>query len=432
MAGDLAAAYDWHMRAAARSVTRDIRASQTSWRRASEVADRLPARDTETLAKRIAARAQLCAVAWRSDATINATGFEELRDLCEISGDKTSLAIGMAGAVTATVFDRRYGDAARISTEHVRLLESIGDPILFVGLSIAPGNPLWQAGEVTMAMRLMDRAIELSDGNPSAANLVMGSPLAASHALRADCIMSLGLPGFVEEFDHAAAIAREADTTSYLAVLLWRTFAVLNSALAIEAHDFDEAREALCIAERSGDDFALNTARSVLAEALTFGDSGRSPESVLAELLQMREDVRNQSYANKIWVPRFDQLVAMLKARCGDDDSAIDLIRSVIDGDLAAGVIIATGAGTTLLVESLLRRGCPGDLEEAESAIARLAAELVDPGFVLHELPLLRMRALVAQARGDHAGYLDYRDRYRAMARRVDFKPHIEIAEAMD
>ena len=42
------------------------------------------------------------------------------------------------------------------------------------------------------------------------------------------------------------------------------------------------------------------------------------------------------------------------------------------------------------------------------------------------------MRALVAQSRGDHAGYLDYREQYRAMARRVDFKPHIAMAEAMD
>ena len=42
------------------------------------------------------------------------------------------------------------------------------------------------------------------------------------------------------------------------------------------------------------------------------------------------------------------------------------------------------------------------------------------------------MRALVAEARGDRASYVDYRDRYRAMARRVDFKPHIAMAEAMD
>lgn len=29
------------------------------------------------------------------------------------------------------------------------------------------------------------------------------------------------------------------------------------------------------------------------------------------------------------------------------------------------------------------------------------------------------------------ARYVEYRDRYREMARRVDFKPHIRVAEAM-
>ncbi|HEY5150520.1 MAG TPA: adenylate/guanylate cyclase domain-containing protein [Mycobacterium sp.] len=432
LAGDLLAAYDWHMRAATWSATRDIRAAQTNWRRARDVADRIPGEEPETLARRIVARASLCATAWRSDATITDTGFEELRELCEISGDTVSLAIGMAGAVTAVLFDRRYSDAARMGTEHIRLLEAIGDPTILIGLSMAAGNAKWQAGEVTAALRLMDRAIDLADGDPTVGNLVMGSPLAASHALRAGCIMSLGLPGLAEEFDLAATLAREIDTTSYLAVLLWRSFAYHNAALGSDAHDLDEAREALHIAERSGDDFALNTARSVLAVSLSYGDSGQSAESVESELLRMREDIQNQRYANQVWIPRFDQLVAIARARRGDDDGAIDLIRSVLDGDLAAGVTITAGPSTTLLVESLLRRGAPGDLEEAESAIARLAAQPVDPGFVLYELPLLRLRALVAEARGDHADYLDYRDQYRAMARRVDFKPHIAMAEAMD
>ena len=431
LAGDLAAAYDWHMRAAGWSVTRDIRASQTSWRRAREVADRIPGTAADTLAKRISARASLCAYAWRSDATITDTGFEELRGLCEITGDRTSLAIGMAGAVTAALFDRRYIDAAAISTELIQLLESIGDTTLIAGLAIAPGNALWQTGQVISAMRLIERAIELDGGDPAVGQLVMGSPLAVSRALRAGCRSALGLPGFAEEFDQAADLARDVDTTSYLTVLLFRYFTVLNSAIGVNSHDFEQANEALNIAERSGDDFALNTARSLRAMALAFGDVRESPENIELEVSRMRDDIRNQRYANAIWLPRFDQLVAMVKARRGDDDGAIDVIRSVIDADLAAGITIGAGPGTALLVESLLRRARPGDLEEAEAAIERLAAEPVDPEFVLYELPLLRMRALVAQARGDHAGYVDYRDRYRAMAHRVDFKPHIAVAEAM-
>ena len=54
------------------------------------------------------------------------------------------------------------------------------------------------------------------------------------------------------------------------------------------------------------------------------------------------------------------------------------------------------GPAVTALVESLLRRGADPDLAEAKAAIDRLAAVPTDPGFVLHELPLLRLRALLA------------------------------------
>ena len=44
---------------------------------------------------------------------------------------------------------------------------------------------------------------------------------------------------------------------------------------------------------------------------------------------------------------------------------------------------------------------------------------------------LLRLRALLAQAHGDDAAYRDYRDRYRAMATSLGFEGHMEWAEAM-
>jgi adenylate cyclase len=49
----------------------------------------------------------------------------------------------------------------------------------------------------------------------------------------------------------------------------------------------------------------------------------------------------------------------------------------------------------------------------------------------LHELPLLRLRALLARAKGDDTAYRDYRDRYRAMAESLGFEGHMKWAEAM-
>ncbi|MGO9155941.1 hypothetical protein, partial [Mycobacterium sp.] len=71
------------------------------------------------------------------------------------------------------------------------------------------------------------------------------------------------------------------------------------------------------------------------------------------------------------------------------------------------------------------------DIAEAQAAIDTLAAVPTDPGFVLHELPLLRMRALLARAHGDDDAYRDYRDRYRDMAKTLGFEGHIAWAEAM-
>ena len=85
---------------------------------------------------------------------------------------------------------------------------------------------------------------------------------------------------------------------------------------------------------------------------------------------------------------------------------------------------------TAALVESLLAWS-DADMQEAEAAIERLAAVPTDPGFVLNEIWLLRLRALLARAHGDDAAYRDYRDRYRAMATSLGFEGHMKWAEAM-
>jgi adenylate cyclase len=83
------------------------------------------------------------------------------------------------------------------------------------------------------------------------------------------------------------------------------------------------------------------------------------------------------------------------------------------------------------LVESLLRRGADADLQEAHAAVDRLAAVPTDHRFVLHEIWLQRLRALLARAHGDEAAYREYRDRYRAMATSLGFEGHMKWAEAM-
>jgi hypothetical protein len=89
------------------------------------------------------------------------------------------------------------------------------------------------------------------------------------------------------------------------------------------------------------------------------------------------------------------------------------------------------GPAITILVESLLARGGDADLLAVREVIDRLEAVPTEPGIVFYELPLLRLRALLARAHGDDTGYRDYRDRYRDMATTLGYEGHIAWAEAM-
>jgi hypothetical protein len=120
------------------------------------------------------------------------------------------------------------------------------------------------------------------------------------------------------------------------------------------------------------------------------------------------------------------------KARCGDRDEAIPLMRAAVDHRFREGQLLAYGIPAMgVLVETLLDRGAEGDVAEAAAAIERLAAAPSDDGLVVRDIWLLRLYALLARAHGDAATYARFRDRYRDMARTLGFEGHIGWAEAM-
>jgi hypothetical protein len=120
------------------------------------------------------------------------------------------------------------------------------------------------------------------------------------------------------------------------------------------------------------------------------------------------------------------------RARRGDRDGAIPLLRAAVDHVFREGQLLVWGIPATgVLVETLLERGADDDVAEAEAAIERLAAAQTDEGLVIREICLLRVRGLLARAHGDETAYRDYRDRYRAMATSLGFEGHMEWAEAM-
>ena len=130
-------------------------------------------------------------------------------------------------------------------------------------------------------------------------------------------------------------------------------------------------------------------------------------------------------------VPVAELWVARERARRGDRDAAIAVMRQAVDDLHQAGRPFFGVWGTGVLVETLLERGAEGDLAEAQEAIDWLANLPADEGWAMRDITLLRLRALLARAHGDDTAYRDYRDRYRAMATELGFEGHIAWAEAM-
>ena len=130
-------------------------------------------------------------------------------------------------------------------------------------------------------------------------------------------------------------------------------------------------------------------------------------------------------------VPVADLWAARERARRGQRDVAIPVMRNAA-GELQQAGRIGYGVwGTGVLVEALLERGAEGDVAEAEAQIDWLENLSADNGSAALEITLLRLRTLLAAARGDHAAYSDLASRYHAMAESLGYEGHTAFAEAM-
>ena len=220
-AGELRAAYGWHMRAAAWSTNRDLDAARLSWERARRIADALPADDPDQLSMRIAPRTMLCATDFQARTVQESRGrFAELRELCSAAGDKVSLAIGMTGLVTELCYAGRSREGARLASEQMALLESIGDPNLTMGLAFVALVNWFDAGEFGEVLRWSQTVVDLADGDPAkGAGFGFGSPLAIALAYRGTARWWLGRPGWRQDLHDAVAMARNSDPANFGAVV---------------------------------------------------------------------------------------------------------------------------------------------------------------------------------------------------------------------
>jgi hypothetical protein len=431
-AGDLHAAYGWHMRAATWATNRDISAARLSWERAAEIADALPADHPHRAAMRIAPRTMLCGTGWRVHANVAADRFDELRELCSAAGDKASLGIATAGLVVGYAHQDRVREASQLASEAWALAEAVGDATLTVGLSFPVIYGKIESAEWCDVLRWSQTVIDLADGDPSKGNFLVGSPLALAFASRGMARYFLGRPGWPEDLRHALAMARRADPASYAGVvgyvyLLGIPFGVLRP----DDRALHEIEDALRIAERSSDDVVVGFTQGTLGLALVHRQKAAERDRGRKLGAEVSEVFLNQRH-NLCDLPIVEVYLARERARGGDRDEAIPLMRAAGDHLFRDGRLLLWGVPATgVLVETLLDRCADGDLAEAEAAIERLASAPADEGLVMRDIWLLRLRALLARAHRDDAAYAQLRDRYRDMAKSLGFEGHIAWAEEM-
>ena len=431
-AGDLHAAYGWHMRAATWATNRDISAARLSWERAAGIADALPADHPHRAAMRIAPRTMLCGTGWRVHAGVAGDRFEELRELCSAAGDKASLGIATAGLVVGYAHQDRVGEASQLGSEAWALAESVGDATLTVGLSFPVIYGKIESAEWCDVLRLSQAVVDLADGDPSKGNFLVGCPLALAFASRGMARYFLGRPGWPDDLRHGVAMARRADPASYAGVvgyvyLLGIPFGVLRS----DDRALHEVENALRVAERSSDDVVVAFSQATLGVALvhrdTIAERGRG-QQLLAEV----GDVFRDRGHNLSDLPIVEVYSARETARQGDLDATIPVIRAAADHVFRQGHLLLWGIpATAVLVETLLDRGADGDVAEAEAAIERLAVAPADEGLVMRDIWSLRLRALLARARGDAVAYTHFRDNYRDLAKTLGYEGHIAWAETL-
>jgi class 3 adenylate cyclase len=429
-AGEARAAYDWHMRAGRWSTSRDISAARVSWERARRIADSLPDDDPERTAMRIATRTKLSGTAWRRQETNISTLVAELRELCGEAGDNASLAIGITALALQQGFGGHQLDASRSAAEAMALLMSVGDPTLSIGAASASASIRLETGHAADVLRWAEHIIEQVSGGTAGRGTGPGSPLIALALIfRGIARWWMGFEGWRQDVDGAAAMASRTGPITRPAVISWKYFdAVPHGVLLPDDAAVRELEGALEFAEATGEDTLVGNLMTTLGRVLVERESPEDRQRGAALLHEVRAMSGQQRYS-VTHVPVLDICIEREKVRAGYYSESIPAIRKALGSLFIEGQVLEAVWGTAVQVDALLSRNAAGDDAEACAAIDRLADLPDHVGGVMRDIWLLRLRALMARARGDNDAFRHYRDRHRAIVTPLGLEGHIQWAE---
>jgi adenylate cyclase len=415
-AGDLEAAHSWHMRAAERLKTVDMVGARTSWQRAREVADQIPAGKPGLLALMSAPRAMLAWTDWLVGADPDAdTCHTELRDLTAKSGDVLSLAMGIAGRMTALCTN--YGkpaEAVASATDLAHMIDDIdADAMLKVDLLFTVMWAQFLVCDYDSLFRTADRirAIAGTGVNSSVARAtaVSGtSRIVTGDAERGQRELSLG----IEQ-------ARETDPVTFAAVM---TLKCCLTAVGLEpptVSALEDAREALHRAEAYGDNFATACALWACGTVLLRLD--RRSERTAVEYLKSAREIINKHRTVVVALAPIEADLALIAAREGDVDGAIETMRTVIGRQLENFDVTFMGVTFPALIQLLVERGREDDLAEADMMVAGLEAQAAQLKLPAMQLCAAFCRIVIARTdEGRQTAERGYAEIAKSMSARGD------------
>jgi len=256
-AGELLEAARWHARAAEWSGYNDPTQALPHWTKVRELADGLPA-SSEGAELGLTARISLLNYGWRLGISHEEAEamFHEGEALAARTGDVRSGAflVAMWGAITG-LGDGNTREHVELATRALALAEEADAELVLATASMS--YAYWLSGEHARNMVVIDRAIELANGDPSlGAGMPLGCPLAWCIGWKGNLTVELG---DLDEGRHLIEQGRKlASDQDDIEVVGWTHMWAADWAFAAGETEsaLAHARQGVEIAERMGGSFS--------------------------------------------------------------------------------------------------------------------------------------------------------------------------------
>jgi adenylate cyclase len=423
-AGELVAAYQWHMRAAEWLRPRDLAAARTQWERARRIADQLPDDHGDAIAMRLAPRTMLISTTFFvGDEADTDERYREFRDLTMECGDLTSFAIGTAGRIWSyCVNDNRVPEAVALASEVEQIIDCVDCDVETKGIIlISLAYARFATCDFDSALEVIDVILALPHKEPIV-------EIAIADTLRG--VIEICLGDYEEGRRHlrkGTAEARVLSPVSYASALAyWVT--LLAAVGTYEADQLlDEMRELLRRAESFGDVFGIIAAQWAYGTTLL-----RATDASHDAAIDVLEQTRTSILKHGVWILALTTLgpdLAIDAARKGQRDEAIEELRASVSRQTAGGSPVFVGCACEALVELLIDRGSVDDFTEAHRIVDQWQARR--PCIPALDLWWLKSRALLAKAEGNPDGYASLASQYLSLCEKLDARGRLADARRM-